>query len=306
MSINSINQAPGFNQAQYDHLIERAKSEKVDAGLVDSLLLEAVKSGKDFTQALKLVRQDLPKLPNPTGAALAQLKLWPGLPSPGALIMCVTTQYAAEQRRQNQEITWAQTEAIAASMHSEADKMREAAVTQLVLGVVSGAISIGMGIVQIGMSGAAASKAAKAADAAADEATLQGGIKAANKAINAGQTGADVSKAFLQGADAAADAADAAGKAAHQASMTASNTFMGAVTQFGGSVTGMIGSAGQFISAEAQAACKEMQADQEKMRAVRDSIKDFNEALRELIQKALAAQNAVQESTNQTRSRILG
>jgi hypothetical protein len=279
MSINSIRQAPDFNQAQYDSLIRQAEQEKVDAGLVDSLLLEAVRGGKNFTQALRMVKQDLPKLPDPTGAAMAQLKLWPALPSPGALIMSVTTQYAAEQRRQNQEVIWAETEAIAQSMKDGASKMREAAVTQLVMGVVSGAISIGMG-----------AAAAKNAAASANEAA----VKAGNAAINAGRSGAD---AWIAATDAMSNASSKV--------MTAANATIGAMGQIGGGIAGIVGAAGQYVSQAAQAACKEMEADQEKMRAVRDSMKSLNDALRDLIQKSLAAQNDIQSSSNQARTRIL-
>jgi flagellar motility protein MotE (MotC chaperone) len=54
-----------------------------------------------------------------------------------------------------------------------------------------------------------------------------------------------------------------------------------------------------------QARVKEMEADQETIRAVRESIKNLDESLRALIQKSLAAQNDIQASTNQARTRIL-
>jgi hypothetical protein len=51
---------------------------------------------------------------------------------------------------------------------------------------------------------------------------------------------------------------------------------------------------------------KEMQADQEKMREMRDSLKNLDEGLKELIQKALAAQDSIQQAQNQARTKILG
>jgi hypothetical protein len=49
-----------------------------------------------------------------------------------------------------------------------------------------------------------------------------------------------------------------------------------------------------------------MEANQEKMRAYGESVKSMDDALKELIQKALEAQNAIQQSQNQARTRILG
>jgi len=270
--ISTITQAPGFDQQRYDTLIEQAQAQKVDAGVVDSLLLSAVQGGKSFDQALALVGSDLPKLATPMGAASALLKDWPALPSPGALIMSATTEFAAEQRRQNQELMWQETEAITQSMKDQAKEMRKAAVTQLVLGVVSGAVQIGVGIAQIGMSAAAAKnasaaaeKAAKTADTAADKAKL-------------------ASDAFTN-------------------TMTKANMTIGAVGQMAGGAGKIIDSVAQYVGVQPR--IKEMEADQEKMRAVRDSIRSLDEALRELIRKSLAAQNDIQASTNQTRTKIL-
>jgi cysteinyl-tRNA synthetase len=268
--ISNITQAPGFDRQLYENLIQQAKTEKVDTGLVDSLLLQAINKGKSFDQALALVGSELPKLSNPTVASFALLKEWPGLPSPGALIMSVTTEYAAEQRRQNQELMWAETEAIAQSMKDQADEMRKAAVTQLVLGCVSGAVQIGVGAVQVGM-GAAAAKQATAA---------------ANQALKDGLDKAGANQAFSN-------------------VMTKANINTGAVGSMGTGAAKMIDAGGQYVGMQMQARAKEMEADQEKMRAVRDSIKNLDETLRELIRKSLAAQNDIQASTNQARTRIL-
>jgi hypothetical protein len=248
--ISDIRQAPGFSQQDYNYFIQHAKTEKVDTAVVDSLLLSAINKGKDFYSAMKLVQQDLPKLSQPNVAAFALLKDWPALPSPGALIMSLTTEYAAEQRKQNQQLMWAQTEALVDSMKAEADKMREMARVQLALGIVSGVISIATGFAQIGLS--------------------THGFKSGEEAI-----------------------------------MKKFNEISNAVGQIGSGLGKMFDAGSQYAGSMAQAEMKEMQADQEKMRALRDSIKDLNEALRELIQKSLAAQNDIQSTTNQTRTRIL-
>ena len=252
MSISSIQQAPGFNQQQYDNLIEQARTQKVDAGLVDKLLLDAVKGGKSFDQALSLVGSDLPKLSQPNAQAFAYLKDWTAIPSPGALIMSLTTEYAAQQREQNRELAWKETESIVASMQDQAHEIRKTAATQLALGIVSGVITITAGAVQIGGSVAA--------------------IKVA---------GLDTNK------------------------LGAFNNIVSGISSVVGGVGKMVDSGSQYEGAINQARLKEMEADQEKMRATRDSIRDLNDALRDLIQKSLAAQNDIQSSTNQARTRIL-
>ena len=80
---------------------------------------------------------------------------------------------------------------------------------------------------------------------------------------------------------------------------------IGTVGQMGTGAAKMVDAGGQYVAAQMQARVKEMEADQEKMRAVRESIKSLDESLRELIRKSLAAQNDIQASTNQTRTRIL-
>ena len=250
--INSIQQAPDFNEQQYNLVIEQAKTQKVDTGLVDKLLLDAIKGGKSFDQALALVGSDLPKLSQPNAQAFAWLKDWTAIPSPGALIMSITTQFAAEQRQQNRELAWAETEAIVASMKNQAEEMREQAKIQLGLGIASGVISIGAGIFQIAGSASA--------------------IKAA---------GDDMTK--LQAAN---------------------NKIMG-ISSIIGSAGKMFDSGSQYMGTMTQARLKDMDAEQEKMRAVRDSLRDLNDALRDLIQKSLSAQNDIQASTNQSRTKIL-
>ncbi|MDR0465825.1 MAG: type III secretion system translocon subunit SctB [Deltaproteobacteria bacterium] len=155
MSINSVQQAPGFNQQQYDQLIEQAKTQKMDAGQVDKLLLDAIKSGKSFDQAAALVGSELPELSPPNAKALALLKDWTGIPTPGAMIMSLITKYAAEQREQNREVSWAQTEAVVASMKDQANEIRKTAAIQLGLGLTGNVVAIGAGIAQIGGSFAA-------------------------------------------------------------------------------------------------------------------------------------------------------
>jgi hypothetical protein len=297
--------AAGYTETAYNSLIRQARAEKADLEVVDSLLFLAIQGGKSFTEAKSMVEADLPKLDTPTGAAMVLLKNWPGLPSPGALIMSANTEYAAEQRRQNQEIKWATTEAITASMKDQAAEMRSAAMTQLIMGIVSGVVQIGMGLVQIGMSGVAAKSASAAGEKAGTQFVNDAGAKAGNKVINQGKSPAQATAAMQKAMNRAAPAGEKIASETFSSSMMKANMTIGAVGQMGGGVAKIIDSSAQYIGAEVQAKLKIMEADQEKMRALRDTFKDLDETLLALIQKSLAAQNDMQSSNNQGRTRIL-
>jgi hypothetical protein len=86
----------------------------------------------------------------------------------------------------------------------------------------------------------------------------------------------------------------------------ARNAMGTAINASTGGAAGITKGMGDFIGATSQAQCKEMEADQEKIRAMRDSVKDLDDSLRDLIQKTLSAQDAIQQAQNQARSKILG
>jgi hypothetical protein len=74
----------------------------------------------------------------------------------GAAVMSLITKNASEQRQVNKEIKAATSEATAQSIEEQAKEMKEKAIIQLVLGVVSGAITIAGGAATAGRAGAAA------------------------------------------------------------------------------------------------------------------------------------------------------
>ena len=150
-TITDVKQIPGFNQQQYDTLIAQAKSQKVDVSLVTASLLDAVNNGKDFSSAMQQVSSDLPKLAKPDASLLVQLSNWPAMPAPGALVMALITELSAEQRQQNRELSWAQTDAIVDSMKDQADEMRKMATAQLVLGMAGAVTTIAGGVAQSSM-----------------------------------------------------------------------------------------------------------------------------------------------------------
>jgi hypothetical protein len=67
-----------------------------------------------------------------------------------------------------------------------------------------------------------------------------------------------------------------------------------------------IGSAGQAAGGFYDSTVKKMDADIEKMRSDIESLRSFNQAFSEIIQKALSSQEAIQQSMNQARTKILG
>ena len=147
-NITDVKQIPGFNQQQNDALIQQAKNRSEDIGLVTASLLEAVNGGKNFDEALSMVTAELPKLAPPNAAVMVNLANWPAMPAPGAVIMALITEISAEQRQQNRELAWAQTEAVVESMKDQADKMRDMAIAQLVIGLASAATTMAGGIAQ--------------------------------------------------------------------------------------------------------------------------------------------------------------
>lgn len=151
--ITDVTKIPSFDKQQYDALIQDAKSRKVDVRLVNASLLNAVNAGQSFAEALRVTTAELPVLATPQGAIMGYLANWPGTPAPGAVIMALITELSADQRQQNRELVWAQTEAVVDSMKEQADRMRDMAVTQLVLGLASAATTMAGGLAQSIMAG---------------------------------------------------------------------------------------------------------------------------------------------------------
>ena len=137
-------------QQVYNQLINDAGTVNVSRATVDKELQVAMDAGLSFQEAAAQVRNDLPTLTPPKSSSGA-LGAWVGVASPMASINALITEMSAEQRKENREVMKAQTDSIAMSMEQQADEIRKKAVAQLVCGVVSGAINIGMGAVQFGM-----------------------------------------------------------------------------------------------------------------------------------------------------------
>ena len=161
MAITNVNQISGFDAAQYNQLLETAKSEYVSSAQLDQALLAAVNSGKTFEQALSTVTTSLPTLPPPIGTG----KLWDngldGLPSFSANYLALIGDVASEQRRKSAEQRALQTEIIIDTIKDQAQEMRSKAVFQLCMGIVSGALSIAQGAMAFKMMASGVSANAK-------------------------------------------------------------------------------------------------------------------------------------------------
>lgn len=197
------------------------------------------------TRAPEIVKEKINStIPKLTGSTMSASDMAAGLaavPSLGASLLSLITQMSAEQRQANRDQKVLQTEAQIEKIKEQADTMRQKAITQLVLGAVTGSLSIAQGF--SGMSLIAAGKS--------------------------------------------------------DAYVTSFNNIM---KGFNDSVSGINQSAGGFFDAN----IKDLQAQEERIKAMTDQLDSLDHALKELIQKALDTQNAIQENVNQTRTKILG
>lgn len=207
-------------------------------------------------KALTQLSEGLPALAEPKSAA--STAVLGAVPSLGASVLALTTELADQQRRANNEQRIQQSMAIVENIHAQADEIRDTAVANLVMGLVSSGIQVASAGFQIGSS----ASALKATSAIADT-NLRGATLAAMNAKN-----------------------------------------MGITEGLKGITTGL-SSVNEFVSATSSAAIKDQEAEVEAMRAYLAQLDSLNDALKEVIQKAISNQDAIQQSTNQTRTKIL-
>lgn len=183
----------------------------------------------------------LPQLDSPNISSDAYTAALGGASSMWAKALSLITEMSAQQRQATRDQKALQTEMEIDNIMEQAKNIQNKAITQLVLGVTTGAMSIGMGFGGIG---------------------LQAGGK-------------------------------------DQVFMTCYNNI---ASGFSGAMQGTTQSAGSFFDAETT----KLQAQQEQIKAMNDQLDSLDQALKELVQKALDTQNAIQENMNQTRTKILG
>lgn len=208
----------------------------------------------------------LPTLSDPTG--LAGLASMQGVPSLGASVLELIGNVSDEQRRANNEQRFQESLKVVNELHDQADTMRSQAAVNLALGLVSAGIQIGASTFQTVQSVRAFS-----------------GYNSSMNAANAGAKSEAVNRA--------------------------NNMLQTMNIQIQG-VTGIIsGSAKIFDSAKEMASTmldaemKDREADIELKRSLIAQLDSLNNALKEVIQKAMQTQETIQANTNQTRTKIL-
>lgn len=84
------------------------------------------------------------------------------------------------------------------------------------------------------------------------------------------------------------------------------STLMGSINSVGSGLSGSFQAVGNHEAGLQDAKIKLAEADQERTRAMIDQLRSTEESLLDLLRKAIAAMDSIQQNTNQTRSRILG
>lgn len=189
-----------------------------------------------------------------------------GTPSLGASVLALTGELADEMRRMATEQRMMESRAIVSEMKSQANEMREQARTAFWTNLAGAALSF-----------------------AAAGISIYGSVRA-------GKLGSQVAEGI----------SDATAKAQRQASeiQQTLQLYQG-ISQVGQTAGSTTQSLGQSVSTWYEAAIKEMDATIEGMRASVSQLESLDEALKEVIRKATESQQAIQESMNQTRTRIL-
>lgn len=167
MPITNVNQINGFDAAQYNQLLETAKSEYVSKEQVDQALVAAVNAGKTFSQALSSITTTLPTLPPPMGTGALWDNGLAGLPSFSANYLAMIGDVSAQQRRQSAEQRALQLEIIVDTIKDQAEEMRSKASWQLLMGVASGLLSVAQGIASYRMMSSGTAENAQIADTTA-------------------------------------------------------------------------------------------------------------------------------------------
>lgn len=199
--------------------------------------------------------------------ALADIPMPPSL---GATVLAMIGDVVNEARQAAAEQRYHDKLAVVDKLHQQADTIREQAKTQLITGIISASISIAASAVSI-------AGAVKGLKDFASSAAFEG----------------------LEG-DALANAQNM-----QSAMLQTSNMKYQGISQAVSSLSSVASQTGGYISAGYDAQMKMQEAEIEQMRALITQIDSVYDSLKEVIAKATSVQDAIQQSTNQTRTRIL-
>ena len=92
----------------------------------------------------------------------------------------------------------------------------------------------------------------------------------------------------------------------HAATLQAKSLQGQSASQAVGGLGSIVDAAKEYVSASYDASIKETDAEIEMQRAMKEQLDSLNDSFKEVIQKAINTQDQIQQSTNQTRARILG
>jgi hypothetical protein len=140
-----IEQSAGYDAALYSQLIQEAQRQNVSSATVDNALLQAIDAGKNFTEAVRQVQNDLPELaPANASNISAGLKEWSGLASasPCALMAALLIQDSAESYRQNRDRIQEEGNNIAQKIEDEAKKLEKGAMQKFWCAIAANTVTI--------------------------------------------------------------------------------------------------------------------------------------------------------------------
>ena len=261
-----VNQIAGFDTSQYNALVDAAQTQGVTKTQVNNALLEAAKPGKAFSEAVDIVKNQLPELAAPSSNIMPDPKQWVALPSPCALVVSLIITDAAEQRQANRELIFSQGMSMADLIDKQAEKIKLGATQKFACAITGAAVSmagsaISLGFASAGVGRTDAGKLAFGSDAAAT-----------SKGINDQFT----------------------------------SSFSQSISGLGSSAGQMFTAGGEFAQGLRSAEEKHLEAQQERIRTSMEQTKQTNDAMRDLISKGLDFLSSMQANMNQTRTKILG
>ena len=140
-----ISGIPGYNKMAYDAAAQRYinATGQTAADFENRVLTMAETGFFDMNDILSLIQRELPVLSNPvTEPNLQVLSL---MPSIGANVMALITDLSNAERKQISDEKIAQTKAMIDKIKQEASNLKTKAVTQLVLGILSGGVTMAAG-----------------------------------------------------------------------------------------------------------------------------------------------------------------
>jgi len=270
--MTDISSIPGYDATKYASLVEAARTEYVSQDTVDKLILSAVIKGKTFDEAVNAVKKQLPSLPPPLGNDGVWQNGLAGLPSMGAHALALISTMSAEERREAQEQRNLQAEATISELKEQAETIQNKAIAQLCMGIATGLVSIAQGI----GAGVMTSK----------------GI-AQNQKITAGIT-EETPQAQITALTTQRQTAD-----------LLLNTRVATLNSTMSGVNSALNGVNGFVTGIYDTDLKESDARIERMRAQVEALNSLQDALKETAQKSISTMEAIQQNTNQARTRIL-